>query len=330
MLVVQDAFHSSDLPRGGVGAIGNFDGLHRGHRAILERTVARARELAVSSVAVTFEPHPRVILKPEQAPLPLSTPEQKERLLAEAGVAVLLVVRFTPEFSQIAARDFVRDFLAGRLALAEIFVGSSFHFGHGRKGNLALLREMGEGLGFRAFGVEEVLYKGERISSSRVRQALAEGRVDDAREMLGRPYAISGKVVRGDRMGRKLGWPTVNLASDNELLPADGVYVSRVCFPSYPATFDSVTNIGTRPTVYESYQRVVESHILDFSADVYDERLELRFLKRLREERAFPSVMDLAAQIGRDVEVAREYFQRHRPERLEPAAPSEPPAEAAS
>jgi len=324
MLVVPDAYTASDLPQGGIGAIGNFDGVHRGHRAILDLTVARARELgmpAVPAVVVTFDPHPFTVLAPEKAPAPLTTLPQKERLLDELGVAVVLVVRFTPELARTPARLFVREFLHGRLDLKEVYVGSRFVFGHQREGDLPLLRQMGESFGFAAFGVDEVLFKGERISSSRIRRALGEGRVEDAREMLGRPYAIDGLIMRGDRMGQRIGWPTINLQPDNKLLPADGVYAGRVYFPSFPATFDCVTNIGTRPTVYENYQRVVESHILDFKADVYGERAEVRFHKRLREERIFPSVMDLSAQIGRDVEATREYFARH-PEDREAAQPA--------
>jgi riboflavin kinase/FMN adenylyltransferase len=177
-----------------------------------------------------------------------------------------------------------------------------------------LLQEEGRQLGFAAFGVEEVPLSGERISSTRIRRALLEGRVEQAAEMLGRPYTISGAIVRGDRMGKRLGWPTINLKAENKLLPADGVYAGRVFFPSFPASFDCATNIGTRPTVYENYQRVVESHILDFKADVYGQKVELSFFKRLREERIFATVMDLSAQIGRDVEAAREYFVRRRME----------------
>jgi len=312
MLVVQDAFHSSDLPCGGVGAVGNFDGIHRGQRALLDLLVARARELGVPAVVITFDPHPVAVLRPEQAPMPLTTMEQREKLLDEAGVDVVLIVRFTPEFARTPARNFARDFLHGKLDLSEVYVGSSFQFGHRREGDLPLLRELGASFGFAAFGVEEVVYEGARISSTRIRQALLEGRVEDAREMLGRPYSITGIVVRGDRMGQRLGWPTINLKPENRLIPADGVYVSRAFLPSYPASFDSVTNIGTRPTVYENYQRVVESHVLDFSADVYGERVELSFWKRLREERIFPTMMDLAAQIGKDVEAAREYMVRQR------------------
>ena len=319
MIVVQDAFNASDLPRGGVGTIGNFDGVHRGQRSALDLVVARAEELGVPSIVITFDPHPVAVLRPEQAPTLLTTLQQKEKLLEEAGVSVVLVVRFTPEFSKLPARRFVREFLHEKLDLKEIYVGSSFVFGHGREGDLSLLREMGESFGFRAFGVDEVSQGGERISSSRIRRAISEGRVADALEMLGRPYSISGVIARGDRMGKRLGWPTINLVPENKLLPLDGVYAGRVFFPTFPAAFDCVTNIGTRPTVYENYQRVVESHILDFKSDVYGERVELSFYKRLREERIFPTVMDLSAQIGRDVESTREYFARRRMEQEAPA-----------
>jgi len=323
MIVVKDAYNASDFPRGGVGTIGNFDGVHRGQRHALDLIVARAEELgapSVPSVVVTFDPHPVAVLRPGQAPTLLTTLPQKEKLLEEAGISVVLVVRFTPELAKVPAQRFVRELLHGKLDLKEIYVGSSFVFGHGREGNLSLLREMGESLGFRAFGVDEVSFGGERISSSRIRRAISEGKVAEAMDMLGRPYSIAGIIARGDRMGQRLGWPTINLVPENKLLPLDGVYASRVFFPSVPATFDCVTNVGTRPTVYENYQRVVESHILDFKQDVYGERVELSFFKRLREERIFPSVMDLAAQIGRDVETAREFFSRRRMEQEAPAA----------
>ena len=320
MLVVHDALHASDLPAGGIGTLGNYDGIHLGQRAILDLVTARAKETGLTSMVVTFEPHPLTVLRPESAPELITTPGQKERLLDQAGIEVVLVVRFTPEFSQTPARLFVRDFLHRKLDLREIYVGSRFVFGHKREGDLALLRQLGRDFGFDAFGVEEVMHGGEAISSTRIRAAIADGAVDLAWEMLGRPFTISGLIARGDRMGKRLGWPTINLAAENALLPADGVYATRVYFPSFPGTFDCVTNIGTRPTLYENYQRVVESHVLDFSADVYGERIELSFYKRLREERIFPSVMDLSAQIGRDVEGTREYFKVRRRLELQTAA----------
>jgi riboflavin kinase / FMN adenylyltransferase len=312
MLVVHDAFHASDLPRGGVAAIGNFDGVHRGQRAVLERVAARAGELGLTPMVVTFDPHPMAVLRPESAPPPLTVAEQKERLLAAAGIEVALIVRFTPEFARTPAERFVRAFLHRALGVQEIYVGAGFVFGHRREGNLALLEALGAELGFTAQGVEEVSYRGERISSTRIRQAITGGQVEEAAEMLGRPYAITGSIARGDRMGQKLGWPTINVTVDHELVPLDGVYACRVHFPGFPATFDCATNIGTRPTVYENYQRVVEAHVLDFASDVYGERVEMEFHKRLREERIFPTVMDLSAQIGRDVEATREYFAARR------------------
>ncbi|QQR72585.1 MAG: bifunctional riboflavin kinase/FAD synthetase [Holophagales bacterium] len=323
MQVVLDAFRATDLPHGGVVTIGNYDGIHLGQRQVLERVVARARTLGVPAVVVSFQPHPVAILRPDEAPPALTTAAQRERLLDEIGVDVVLTIRFTRDFAALSAEEFVRGFLVGRLAAREVYVGSRFGFGRGREGDLALLTRMGAELGFTAVGVEELTQRGEAVSATRIRRAIGEGRVEDAAAMLGRPYAITGVIVRGDRMGKRLGWPTVNVAADHELLPADGVYCTRVHFPSFPATFDCATNIGSRPTVYENFQRVVEGHILDFSSDVYGERVELAFHRRLREERIFPSVMDLSQQIRRDVDATRQYFAARRRAEEEKAAPAE-------
>jgi len=308
MQVIHDAIHALDLPRGVIATIGNYDGVHRGQRSVLDLVVGRARAAGLNSAVVTFQPHPLTVLHPEIQIKLLTTQQQKEALLDQAEVDYVIVLRFTPELAKMPARTFVRDFLWGALEAREIYVGSRFSFGRGREGDLSLLRQMGETYGFSAFAVDEVTHLGEPISSTRIRNALLEGDVTLARELLGRPYSVTGLIARGDRMGKRLGWPTINLAADNDLMPFDGVYASRVHFPSFPATFDAVTNIGTRPTVYENYQRVVESHILDFNADVYGETVELRFYKRLRDERTFPSMMELSAQIGRDVEAARDLF----------------------
>ncbi len=312
MQVIHDALRSADLPYGAIATIGNYDGIHRGQQRVLSRVVERARAEEVPAVAISFDPHPVSVLRPEVAP-PLLTPgAQREKLIADMGIDVLLLIRFNNEFAHTEARDFVVHYLHEQLALMEIYVGESFVFGHRRGGDLGLLQQLGDKLGFKAFGVEELTCRGDVISSTRIRGAVAEGRTEDAMELLGRPYALCGTIVRGDRMGMRLGWPTINLMPDNELQPPDGVYTGQVHFPSLPATFDCATNIGTRPTVYEHYQHVVESHILDFSSDVYGERAEIRFFKRLREEKMFPTVMDLSAQIGRDVEVTREYFATRR------------------
>ena len=312
MLVVQDAYNASDLPHGGVGTIGNFDGVHQGQREVLDRVVARAREQGGTSMVLTFDPHPLAILRPQECPPLITTADQKERFLEELGIDALLLLRFDQEFSRVSADHFVRDFLHRRLGLQEVYVGASFTFGHDREGHVALLQDLGEELGFRAIGIDEVVAQGERVSSTRIRRAIAEGRVEAAQEMLSRPYSITGVITRGDRMGKRLGWPTINLSVENELLPADGVYACEVRFPGLGGTFLCATNIGTRPTVYENYQRVVEAHVLDFNTDVYGENVELYFFKRLREERIFPTVMDLSTQIRKDVDATREFFAAQR------------------
>jgi riboflavin kinase/FMN adenylyltransferase len=247
--------------------------------------------------------------------------------LAEIGIDYLAEVRFTLELARTPAEQFVRDLLHERLGLAEVMVGADFVFGHEKRGNLALLQRLGAELGFAAHGMPAVLHGGERISATRVRRAVAEGKVEEAAAMLGRPYSIVGTIVRGDRMGKRLGWPTINLATENELIPADGVYAARVLFPTLPTSFACATNIGTRPTVYENYRRVVESHVLDFSADVYGQKIELFLWRWLRNEKIFGSVMDLSAQIRRDVEATREYFAaRRRSEELAEAG-SLPPSD---
>ncbi len=310
MQTIHDAMASAELPNGVIATIGNYDGIHVGQRTVLEMVTGRAREVGKPSAVITFDPHPLSVVRPEQAPLRLLTTEQKEELLRAAGVDYMLIIRFTPEFARTGARKFVRTFLNERLGLTEIYIGARFSFGRGREGDIDLLREMGTALGFAAVEIDEVRTGGGRVSSSRIRELVAAGEVEEAGALLGRPYAMVGEVVPGDRMGQRLGWPTINLAPENELVPGNGVYVSRAHFPSFEATFRSVTNVGTRPTVYENYRQVIESHILDFSSDVYGERVHLSFCGRLREERMFPSMMDLSAQIGRDVEAAKEYFSR--------------------
>jgi riboflavin kinase/FMN adenylyltransferase len=309
MLVVTDAWDSGDLPRHAVATIGNYDGLHRGQRAILDRVVERARELAAPSALITFDPHPLAFLRPREAPPRLTSPAQKERLVEEAGIDFLVVLAFDAELAARPAEQFVRRFLGQAMQVREVCVGAGFRFGRRREGDVALLARLGESLGFTVDGVEEVRWEGERVSSTRIRKSLLEGNVEAAHAMLGRPYELAGEVLRGDRMGQKLGWPTINLRVDEgALVPRDGVYATRVQLPGFPATFDAATNVGTRPTVYENYHRVVESHILDFASDVYGQVVALRFHRRLREERIFPSIMDLSAQIGRDVEATRQHF----------------------
>jgi riboflavin kinase/FMN adenylyltransferase len=310
--VVRDLLRETDLPRGGIATIGNFDGVHLGHRRILEAVVARAREAGRPSVAITFEPHPLSVLRPDRAPRRLQTLHQKEEAIEALGVENLLVIPFTRDFSLTEPEDFVRSILRDRLAVSEIFLGSHFAFGRGKRGDLALLKRMGLECGFAASGVEEAFFEGEPISSTRIRTAIDRGEVKAANAMLGREYELDGLVAKGDKVGRRIGYPTINLEPENELHPADGVYVTQIDIRSFGRRFDCVTNIGRRPTVYEEFDTTIETFVLDFSADVYGEKVRLFFFDRLREERKFPSVTDLSAQIGRDIEETRKYFERVR------------------
>ncbi len=309
MQTIHNAIDAPDLPNGCVVTIGNYDGVHAGQREVLAQVVERAKAEDLFSVVVTFDPHPLKVLKGDAAPLALTTARQKGKLLAESGVDFVLFVKFDAEFSRMSAESFARDFLAKRLEAKHVMVGSDFSFGKDREGDFAQLAAFGQELGFCAEAVDEVRSQGNRVSSTLIRGLLAGGAVERANELLGRAYSITGTIVQGDRMGQKIGWPTINLDAANELIPATGVYASRVQFPSFPTVFDGVTNIGTRPTVYENYQQVVETHILEFRSDVYGEQVELSFFRRLRDEMLFHSTMDLSAQISRDVDSARDYFR---------------------
>ncbi|KAA0250251.1 MAG: bifunctional riboflavin kinase/FAD synthetase [Acidobacteria bacterium] len=308
MIVVRDPLREVDLPRRGVVTIGNFDGVHRGHQTMLSDVAARARELDAPSVVVTFDPHPLKVLRPETAPRMIQTLRQREEAIEACGIESLVIVPFTRDFSLTPAREFVRELLVRRMATRELHVGERFAFGRGREGNVDLLREMGAQAGFSVVAVTHVADEKGRLSSTRVRELLAEGDVASAERILGRPYAMDGIVAKGDRMGRRIGFPTVNLKPDNELAPRDGVYVGKALIRSFDRTFVCVTNIGRRPTVYEDYATTIESYILDFSSNVYGEEIRLWFHDRLRDEQVFPSMLELTAQIRRDVDATRAYF----------------------
>jgi riboflavin kinase/FMN adenylyltransferase len=312
MHVIRDPLRASDLPRGGVVTIGNFDGVHLGHVRILEAVAARARVSKRPSVAITFEPHPLSVLRPDHAPRRIQTLRQKEEAIEAIGIDWLLVIPFTRDFSLTEPEEFVRSFLGERLGASELVLGQHFAFGRGKRGDLALLKRLGPECGFEASGVEEVFEAGLPVSSTRIRDAISAGRIAEGNAMLGRPYFLDGIVSKGDRVGRKIGYPTINLAPENELVPADGVYVTGIEISSFGRRFDCVSNIGRRPTVYEDFRTTIETYVLDFSADVYGEKVRLFFLDRLREERTFPSMMALTEQIGRDIEATRDYFARRK------------------
>ncbi len=298
-----------DLPPGKspfartVITIGNFDGVHLGHRSILARVVQRARELGGQAVAVTFDPHPLKLLRPE-TPLPLlTTPEQKLQLLAACGLDAAVVLPFTREFAALPARDFVTDYFCERLRVREVVIGHDYCFGRGREGNIDLLKEMGSDLGFSVQVVWAVAADEAVVSSSLIRALLRLGKVVEAGRLLGRPYGVAGTVVRGKGRGAKLlGVPTANIRPINELLPASGIYAVRVRRGA--EILQGVANIGTCPT-FDNSEYSLEVHLMDFEADLYNEALGVDFVARLREERRFPSIEALAAQIHADIAASR-------------------------
>jgi riboflavin kinase/FMN adenylyltransferase len=289
-----------------VVTIGNFDGLHRGHRAILDKVLSRARTTGGSSLLGTFDPHPLRILAPERAPLMITTRSQKLALLEAAGLEFVLILPFTAELAAVTAEIFVKEVIAAGLGAREVYVGANFNFGRGRAGNADLLVRLCGDLGLRAAKVPEVRYLGSPISSSRIRRAILAGEVELARELLGRPFAIAGTVIHGEGRGAGLGFPTANIRQDNELVPQDGVYVTEAVVDG--AAFPSVTNIGSRPT-FEGARFAIETYVLDSPGTIYDRPLEVRFLARLRQELKFESPQALVEQVRRDVERAREFFR---------------------
>jgi riboflavin kinase/FMN adenylyltransferase len=299
-----------DLPPGEsafsrtVATIGNFDGVHLGHRAILDRVRQRTRELGGQAVAVTFNPHPVKVLRPDvNLPL-LTTQEQKLKLLAAAGLDAVVVLPFSLEFAALPAREFVKQYFCERLRAREVVVGHDYCFGRGREGNIDLLREMGALHGFTVQVVWAVEVQGAVVSSSLIRAMVRLGKVTEAGHLLGRPYGVAGRVVQGKGRGAKLlGVPTANLLTPNELLPASGIYATWV--RRGDAIFPGVANIGTCPT-FNNAELSLEVHLLDFSDDLYGEPLEVQFVSRLREEQRFPSIEALAAQIHTDIAAARQ------------------------
>jgi len=293
--------HLSDT----VATIGNFDGIHRGHQAILDRLAERAATRGGATLLITFEPHPLKVLAPDRAPRMICTPRQRLALLEAARLDFLLVLPFTTELAAVTAERFVREWLAGGLGLQEIHVGASFNFGRGREGNADLLVSLCAAAGVHAEKVGEVRSLGSPISSSRIRRALISGEVELAGELLGRPFALEGTVVHGDARGATLGIPTANLDTANELIPQDGVYIVEAVVDDRP--LPAVTNIGKRPT-FAGARYAVETHVLEDPGDLYGRPLEIRFRARLRQELRFESVQALVDQVRRDIARARDYF----------------------
>lgn len=305
MRVFHRAPRLPDAFRGAAVAIGNFDGVHRGHRAVLD--AARALVPGAAPGVLTFEPHPREVLQPDRAPARLTPLAAKLRLLREAGARFVQVLRFDRALIAMPAEAFVREVLVERLGAAGVAVGQDFRFGHGRGGDPALLTWLGPILGFRASVVTPLAVDGEPCSSTRVRELLGDGHVALAAALLGRPHAVEGRVVRGDGRGRQIGFPTANLAlrGRRPMLPAAGVYAVTVRpRPGGAVVWPGVANLGHRPT-FEGRELRLEVHLLDRGPDLYGTPLEVGFVERLRGEMRFDGIESLRAQIARDVAQAR-------------------------
>src|SRR5262245_55882711 len=288
-------------------ALGNFDGLHRGHQKIIDRVKRGAAEHGGSPMAMTFDPHPPRIVRPDKAPPLLMTKAQRLDALHSAGIQCVAVVRFTTELSRWDPETFVRTVLVDWLRVSEVWVGANFLFGHDRSGNFSTLRTLGQRYGFRADKIDPVRYKDFVVSSTRIRRLVGEGRIDEAGALMGHPYYIDGTVVQGRGRGRELGFPTANLQTDNELLPPNGVYATTVVVDG---TFRAgLTNIGVRPTFGET-DTVIETYVLNYSGDLYGKPVRLAFVQRLRDERRFPDVDALKAQIEADQRRAERLFSR--------------------
>jgi riboflavin kinase/FMN adenylyltransferase len=299
---------NADIQRPTVLTLGVFDGLHLGHQLIMRTVVERARAIDAVPTVITFDPHPRAVLHPESAPPLLQTFDQKIEAFGVLGIEQTIVVRFTKEFSNISAREFLKDVVADRLHAKEVYLGKGFAFGHSREGNIELLQRLSSELGFVAGEVPEVKMRGQRVSSSKIRQLLAAGQVNLARRMLGRPYGVEGRVERGSERGHLLGFPTANLHPHNRVIPRNGVYVTGTLIDGQWRR--SVTNVGLRPTFGEATEPSVETFVMNWDGDLYGDVVRIRFLYRLRDERRFSSIDQLKTQIRRDVDRANSYFER--------------------
>jgi riboflavin kinase/FMN adenylyltransferase len=297
------------LPRA-VATIGNFDGVHLGHQQLMRDLVERARQIQGTPLVVTFHPHPLQVLAPDNAPRQIQTLDQKLAAMERLGIELAVVIPFTREFARTSARDFAEKILWEKLQIKEIYAGPNFAFGHRREGSFNLLKEIGAEKGFFVGRIHQVQFRGSRVSSTAVRQALVAGQVSLARRLLGRPFSLLGEIVHGSAVGAGIRVPTANLRASNELIPRNGVYATLLTVGAQRHC--AVTNIGVRPTVTSGKtisKPSIETHLLDFEGDLYGREVKLELLLYLREERRFQNTQALVAQIGKDIARARRYFR---------------------
>jgi riboflavin kinase/FMN adenylyltransferase len=304
-------FHGTEnanISRPTVLTLGVFDGLHLGHQQIMQTVVSRAKAINAVSTAITFDPHPRAVLYPESAPPLLQTLDQRLAAFEFLGIEQAIVVRFNQSFAAQDAEEFLREIVYEGLQAREVYLGKGFAFGKNRGGNIELLKKLSAELGFFADEVEEVCLRGTRISSSKIRRLLAEGNVNLARRMLGRPYGVEGRIVHGFERGRTIGFPTANLKPKNRVIPKYGVYATATLIDEVWRR--SITNVGVRPTFEDETAPSIETYVFDFDGDLYGDVLRVRFLHRIRDERKFDGIEELKIQIAKDSNHALNYFKR--------------------
>jgi riboflavin kinase / FMN adenylyltransferase len=287
--------------RGSVVCIGAFDGVHRGHRAVIDRALARARSLDAMPIAVTFAPIPRAYFGAGVAQV--TSAREKVELLIKAGIERVLLLRFDARLATMSAESFIEQIIVRRLAAKEVLVGEGFRFGHARAGDLAMLQRLGAENGFAANAVEHFFVDGERVSSSRIRALLAASEFTQAARLLGRNFEIGGHVVHGQQLGRKLGYPTANLPLGSRVSPVGGVFAVKV-HGVHPEALPGVASLGVRPTV-NGKEPLLEAHLFDFDGDLYGKRIQVEFVEKLRDEEKFDSLDAMVQQIDRDAEQAR-------------------------
>ncbi len=304
-------FHGTEnanISRPTVLTLGVFDGLHLGHQHIMETVVEEAKKIDAIPTAITFDPHPRAVLHPESAPPLLQTLDQRLAAFEVLGIQQAIVIRFNREFASIDAETFLREVVYERLQAHKVFLGKGFEFGKNRGGNIELLRKISHDLGFFADEVPEIRLRGTRISSSRIRKLLAEGKINLVRRMLGRPYGIEGQIIHGAQRGRTIGFPTANLKPTNRVIPKYGVYATATLIDG--TWRRGITNVGVRPTFENEAEPSIETFIFDYDGDLYGDVLRVRFLYRIRDERKFSGIEELKSQIQKDTQKALLYFKR--------------------
>lgn len=286
--------------------IGNFDGIHIGHQQVLKAVRKRAEQLKLPSIVYTFEPHPLKVIAPQKSPPLLTTPEEKIELIKASGIDYLILARFTKEFASQHPKKFVANILAGQLKAKEVWIGHDYAFGKGRRGTIEYLKELGNEFGFKVYVIPAYKKRNLVVSSSKIREYIWNGQIKEAEKFLGRPYSVSGKVIKGRNIGRHLGFPTANISIHNELIPKDGIYAVRVLLGK--KVYKGAANIGVAPT-FLTKKRAVEVHIIGFEKNIYGKKLKIEFIERLRGEKIFKTAEELAIQIKRDVEKVKKILK---------------------